>query len=526
MDTRARVVGYEPSRTISVCFHRRVMTQRTPPPPRARCIARPRARAREMATTERALDWRAIAVVQCFSMSSTAATTALFSIGYFMCAAFARDATASETATRAGALVAAKPLASAMSAFAFGRAGDRFGYAIVIALSGFAHACATILFGFSRTFWYAFAARFLQGWVDGLVVMQKPALAMLSDETNAARAFATTGVAYGAASAFSPALAAVLAEPCTSWTRFRDAPETCPRFLSTYPFFLSNVWIVVFLSIPALGMYAMGMMDLSDRSQDTEDVVVELELLNEDGEADRDGDADKRGTKTLLPKNGKSSATENELPWYRDGNVKTAIGSSVGCTFVVLTGAEMTPLWMATSFADGGLGWKSVDIGLFGTVMGLTILAFQILVFTRLVRRFGIVSLLPIALMVNAVVFPLHAFAHQLAKHRAAWILVSILGFFRGMAGPIIMGGSSLILNNASPRRTLGAVNGFSGTFSNLARAVAPVLGGALIAMMIAMGPNAPGRTAWPFVIVGFGFVSLTIFSLKLPLELNKPRAR
>jgi MFS family permease len=94
------------------------------------------------------------------------------------------------------------------------------------------------------------------------------------------------------------------------------------------------------------------------------------------------------------------------------------------------------------------------------------------------------------------------------------------------MSGPIIMGGSSLILNNASPRRTLGAVNGFSGTFSNAGRAVAPLLGGALVAMMVSMKSSTPGRTVWPFVVISFGFASLTLYSRNLSLELNKPRAR
>jgi MFS family permease len=470
---------------------------------------------------ETPLAWRTVGAIQLFSVASTAATTALFSIAYFMARHFDRELSEHALALRAGVLTSIKPAASAVSAFAWGAMGDRFGFARIIALSGAAHAAATVAFGFSASFGAACALRAVQGCVDGMVVMQKPALALVSDGTNAARAFATTGVAYGTASAFAPALSALLAEPCTSWARFERDAASCPKLLARYPFFLSNVWILA-LALPALVSFWRGWLDVDDAD---EDVVVELELLSVN-------DDDSAGSGA---KDGASKCVENQkivenqdVPWFRDVNVKTAIASQVGCTFVVLTGAETTPLWMATSIQSGGLGWTSVDIGLFGTVMGFTILFFQIFLFTKLVRRFGIVTLLPFALAINAVVFPLHPIAHELAKRSKslAWAVVIILGFARGMSGPIIMGGSSLILNNASPRRALGAVNGFSGTFSNAGRAIAPLLGGALVAMMVSMKPSTPGRTVWPFMVISLGFLSLTLYSRKLSLELNKPRAR
>ena len=61
--------------------------------------------------------------------------------------------------------------------------------------------------------------------------------------------------------------------------------------------------------------------------------------------------------------------------------------------------------------------------------------------------------------------------------------------------GPVVMGGVSLILNNSAPRKHLGAVNGFAGTFTNVARAAAPVFAGALTAGMVhaARTPRATG---------------------------------
>jgi len=394
--------------------------------------------------------------------------------------------------------------------------------------SGGAHAGATAAFAFSDSWGKAMALRALQGAVDGMVTLQKPALALVSDGTNAARAFSTTGVAYGAASAFSPALAALLSEPCDNWEMFKSDARTCPEFLDKYPFFLANAWVTALAIVP-MAMYLAGWLRVDASRCEESGVVVELELLaTEEGNnqskgvcSENDGDDD-----ASL----KLESSPASPPWWRDRNVRMAISSQVGCTFVVLVGAETTPIWMATSVSNGGLGWTSTDIGAFGTVMGMVILTFQITLFTRLCRRYGIVTLLTYALLANALVFPLHPIAHTFAKNgypkATAWAVIVALGIVRGMSGPIIMGGSSLILNNSAPRDTIGAVNGFVGTFANAARAMAPILGGALVAMMVGMDGGTPGRVVWPFVLIAAGFLALTLISRRLSPELNTPTTR
>lgn len=457
--------------------------------------------------SETPLDWRTIVTAQLFAMCSIAGTTALFSTAFFMCRAFDASASARALAFRAGALTAMKPLCSAVSAVAWGKLGDAWGFERSIALTGAAHAMVTVGFALSGSTGWAFAFRAAQGVCDGMVVLQKPALALVSDATNAARAFATTGVAYGVASAFSPALAATLSEPCDAWNLSNARACASGSFLREHPFFLANVWISAMAIVPLVAWF-LGCLEIDkhrERVDEGDGVVAEVELLSV-GEA--------------------AAAKGEEIPWWRDVNVRAAIASQVGCTFVVLTGAEMTPVWMATSYENGGLGMKSVEIGAFGSVMGGAILAFQVFLFTRLTRKYGIVSLLTRALLVNAVAFPLHPLAHVAAKSSKAWtwFVIVVLGLVRGMSGPIIMGGSSLILNNSSPRNVLGAVNGFSGMFGNFARGIAPLLGGSLVAMMVAMGSNAPGREIWPFAMIGFGFVALTFLSRNLSPELNVPR--
>ncbi len=114
-------------------------------------------------------------------MCSIAATTALFSTAFFMAKRFDAQASERELAWRAGALTAMKPAFAGLTSMIWGHAGDRFGFERAIAMSGLLHAGATAAFAFARGNGQALALRALQGAADGLVVMQKPALALVSD---------------------------------------------------------------------------------------------------------------------------------------------------------------------------------------------------------------------------------------------------------------------------------------------------------------------------------------------------------
>jgi len=274
---------------------------------------------------ETPLDWRSVAAIQALSTCSIAATTALFSTAYFMSKRFEPEESEKTLALRAGALTAMKPAFAGLTSFAWGSVGDAWGFERVMMASGVAHAGATAAFAFSDSWGKAMALRALQGAVDGMVTLQKPALALVSDGTNAARAFSTTGVAYGAASAFSPALAALLSEPCDNWEMFKSDARTCPEFLDKYPFFLANVWVTALAIVP-MAMYLAGWLRVDASRCEESGVVVELELLaTEEGKkqskgvcSDNDGDDD-----ASL----KLESSPASPPWWRDRNVRMAISS-------------------------------------------------------------------------------------------------------------------------------------------------------------------------------------------------------
>ena len=234
---------------------------------------------------------------------------------------------------------------------------------------------------------------------------------------------------------------------------------------------------------------------------------------------------------------------EPKAAWHMDRAVRLATHAQVWGAFIVITGAELTPIWMATSVANGGLGFDAVDIGAFGGVMGVIILIFAATLFSALADAFGVTTAVRWALAANGVIYlshPLAWYAERAGYAAASWALVIAFALGRGCAGPVVMGGVSLILNNSAPRKHLGAVNGFAGTFTNVARAAAPVFAGALAAGMVHAARTLTGDsrenglehkvaetvppTWWPFALLSTCFFLMSRMAAKMPRSLDAPR--
>lgn len=265
-----------------------------------------------------------------------------------------------------------------------------------------------------------------------------------------------------------------------------------------------------------------------------------------------------RSSRSVPERDAESADTENadtkaSAAWHTDRAVRLATHAQVWCAFIVITGAELTPIWMATSVANGGLGFSAVDIGAFGGVMGIIILVFAATLFSNLANAFGVTTAVRWALTANGIIYlahPLAWYARRAGNAAATWSLVVAFALGRGCMGPVVMGGVSLILNNSAPRKHLGAVNGFAGTFTNVARAAAPVFAGALTAGMVHAARTFAGDgngdettsgddgsdgferdvaeavppTWWPFALLSTCFFLLSRMAAKMPRSLDAPR--
>ena len=553
------------------------------------------------------LDWTTVIAIQSCSLISIMSSTFIFSTGIFMVKNFDRNNVKEDeakAALRCGLLIASKPFFSAMSSYMWGRSGDRIGFKFNILVSVIFVAAINLAFGFAETYAQAVWVRSLSGFFDGIVVLVKPSLSLISDKTNANRAFGTTGLAYGLGTSIAPAIASFLAFPCTSWKMYdtkNEGGKECPALFEKYPFVLSSSWITI-VAVPAF-VFALVCMKIvpptraaaaveNSSREDIEkangfsisfemvetgklnqsipqveeeeeesgsesggenDKLVSIPLIDDDSD-DFDDSAEHAVETVKLIQEKDSSSSFSEIPmttstttttdassfpstktgrdrtsiWIllKDEDIYQAISLQIMVTMNVLTGTEITPIWLATSIENGGLGWKTQDIGVFGTVMGVTIMSFQLFAFVKLTDKYGIVRLVTWALFLSALVYPCHSIANSIARvsKPGAWAMVVSLGMIRGSLGPIMMGGISLIVNNAAPRESLGVVNGFAGTFSNLSRALAPLVGGSLIAVMASSPKDAFMRNWYPFLGLGFFFLVLGWYSMRLSRRLDVPR--
>ena len=561
------------------------------------------------------LDWTTVIAIQSCSLISIMSSTFIFSTGIFMVKNFDRNNVKEDeakAALRCGLLIASKPFFSAMSSYMWGRSGDRIGFKFNILVSVIFVAAINLAFGFAETYTQAVWVRSLSGFFDGIVVLVKPSLSLISDKTNANRAFGTTGLAYGLGTSIAPAIASFLAFPCTSWKMYdtkNEGGKECPALFEKYPFVLSSSWITI-VAVPAF-VFALVCMkivpptraaaavenssrediekangfsisfemvetgklnqsipeveeeeeekeeedgELESESGGENDKLVSIPLIDDDSD-DFDDSAEHAVETVKLIQEKDSSSSFSEIPmttststtttdaspfpstktgrdrtsiWIllKDEDIYQAISLQIMVTMNVLTGTEITPIWLATSIENGGLGWKTQDIGVFGTVMGVTIMSFQLFAFVKLTDKYGIVRLVTWALFLSALVYPCHSIANSIARvsKPGAWAMVVSLGMIRGSLGPIMMGGISLIVNNAAPRESLGVVNGFAGTFSNLSRALAPLVGGSLIAVMASSPKDAFMRNWYPFLGLGFFFLVLGWYSMRLSRRLDVPR--
>ena len=202
------------------------------------------------------LDWTTVIAIQSCSLISIMSSTFIFSTGIFMVKNFDRNNVKEDeakAALRCGLLIASKPFFSAMSSYMWGRSGDRIGFKFNILVSVIFVAAINLAFGFAETYTQAVWVRSLSGFFDGIVVLVKPSLSLISDKTNANRAFGTTGLAYGLGTSIAPAIASFLAFPCTSWKMYdtkNEGGKECPALFEKYPFVLSSSWITI-VAVPA-----------------------------------------------------------------------------------------------------------------------------------------------------------------------------------------------------------------------------------------------------------------------------------
>ena len=154
----------------------------------------------------------------------------------------------------------------------------------------------------------------------------------------------------------------------------------------------------------------------------------------------------------------------------------------------------------------GGFGISSQRIGAIFTLMAISSMLVQFLVFPYLARRWGVLTCLRISFLIFPFVYFATPFVALIPGHTTRQVVMVALLVVRGFGGVFAFPTSTIMLtNSAGSLRVLGTLNGFATSVSAVGRAAGPAVVGELFTWSLKKG----------YVVIPFwtlAFVALVAF--------------
>lgn len=140
----------------------------------------------------------------------------------------------------AGIIESLFALSQTLTILYWGSLSDRIGRKPVLLMGLTGVACSAVLFGLSKTFWWAVAARALAGATNGNVAIVKSVVGELTDSTNNARAFSLFSLTWTVGCLVGPLLGGYLSKPAEQYPGVfgKEAWAGLGGLWEEFPFFL------------------------------------------------------------------------------------------------------------------------------------------------------------------------------------------------------------------------------------------------------------------------------------------------
>ncbi|KAJ2768274.1 hypothetical protein IWQ57_003609, partial [Coemansia nantahalensis] len=161
-----------------------------------------------------------------------------------------------DIALYAGMLFSSFSFCQTLTVMHWGRLSDRIGRRPVLLFGLTGYLVSFLLFGVSRSFAWALAARCLNGLMAGNVVVIKSAFAEVSDDTNRARIMALLPLIWNVGSAAGATVGGLFADPVRQYPRWFGHSQ----LFRTFPYLLP---CLIGCSVTACGL-AMGVFMLEE----------------------------------------------------------------------------------------------------------------------------------------------------------------------------------------------------------------------------------------------------------------------
>ncbi|KAJ7671519.1 major facilitator superfamily domain-containing protein [Mycena polygramma] len=369
-----------------------------------------------------------------------------------------------KTGFYAGLLESAFFLAESLTVFHFGRLSDIYGRRPILLLEPLGLTIAMLGFGLSKTFWYLFFFRCIQGVCNGNIGVSKTIINEIADSTNIADIFSMMPLMLSVATTVAPLIGGLLADPATKW------PNTWGKIeiLREHPYLL-----------PCAVAASVALFSF----------VLALVGLNETLPSRRRKDPDPAETDPLLPA---APLEEHDAPPpVRDLLTRPILIALTNHGLLCLchmANEALIPLFFATPMSLGGLGLNPHDIGLILGIFGICNALVQAFFGGRVIRRFGPRHVFTAAFCALAGQFAMYPVVSFLA-HRAGRVDTAVrIALACQLSGTSVLylahATTMMFIMDAAPSRaSLGSVNGLAQMVGTVLRSIAPSFSSSLFAL-------------------------------------------
>eukprot|EP01112_Ceratiomyxa_fruticulosa_P016045 TRINITY_DN4813_c0_g2_i1.p1 TRINITY_DN4813_c0_g2~~TRINITY_DN4813_c0_g2_i1.p1 ORF type:complete len:566 (-),score=80.97 TRINITY_DN4813_c0_g2_i1:33-1730(-) len=488
--------------------------------------------------------------------------TMLYAFVVFMITDFNIASDSRDIGRYVGVLAGSFSIAQFLSSFGWGYLSDRIGRRKILLIGLAGNAITTIAFGLSVNFPMALASRFLQGLLNGNIGVARTYLSEVTDSTNQGKGMSVTSLSWGLGLIVAPSLAGVLCQPVLKYPHlfseggfFDQFPYSIPCFLSgalTLIGFVSGYFIIEEKSTNKTKQ-EKKYIQLKEMQTETQDESEEKNISEDEQSLSQDSENDsaisfeategreeslsstitipppKINNSTILiiedeqkPKEEKEQERVSLLSLLKQTDIYTSLLCYLFLVICVVLYLEMFTLWATSSITDGGLNFKSDQIGFALTSIGFVLVPYQLFVFPNIERKIGSLRLFRVAMFCQAIVFPCFPLLNNFLSNKyALWIGLFIANIFRASSTTTAYTSLYVLINNSVDPRKRGSVNGIAESIASVAKGCAPIIGGLVFSWSLTNGMPFPFNYFFVFLmastISGIGW----ILSLRLSKRID-----
>ncbi|KAJ7589846.1 major facilitator superfamily domain-containing protein [Mycena floridula] len=363
-----------------------------------------------------------------------------------------------------------------LSVYHWAQASDYYGRRPILLLGPLGLTLAMLGFGLSKTFWSLVAFRCAQGVFNGnigkAIGVSKTVIAEITDSTNRAEAFGYIPLMWCFGIIIGPLVGGSLSNPAVTWLNLFGKVS----LFREYPYFLpcATAGLISFLAF--LGGFFFLQETLTSRKKAA-------------------GESNTRSYGSTDTVTHEEAETEAEAPpsfmsLISDPRIQITMTCYGLLAFTDMSYGSLLPLVYSTSIPLGGLGLRPQQIGTIMALVGIFGALAQILVFSRLMRRFGPRRMFIAAIgtsFFTVAAFPaMSFFAKRAGKVDAAVISIMVLQLSCSTMAYVAYNSMQvLIVDSAPSKAALAVTNSLGQIVACCLRSMAPSVASSLFSVSL-----------------------------------------